>query len=126
MRAAGEASAPSVPLGTRRALRLVAAAVALALTLRRRSALRRAAAAAEAASTLRRAAGADRAPPRRERRSEDATAAAPRRRGEREDLGPAVQGFGDAVPAFMLIPIPRPRREAATTADSADTEQEAA
>ena len=71
-------------------------------------------------------AGADRAPPRRERRSEDATAAAPRRRGEREDLGPAVQGFGDAVPAFMLIPIPRPRREAATTANSADTEQEAA
>jgi superfamily II DNA/RNA helicase len=72
------------------------------------------------------AAGAERAPPRRERRSEDATAAAPRRRGERDDLGPAVQGFGDAVPAFMLIPIPRPRRETATTPDPADTEQEAA
>ena len=51
--------------------------------------------------------------------------ATPRRRGERDDLGPAVQGFGDAVPAFMLIPIPRPRRDAAPP-DSADTEQEAA
>jgi hypothetical protein len=24
-----------------------------------------------------------------------------------------VRGFGDSVPAFMLIPIPRPRRAAA-------------
>nr|WP_241665340.1 DEAD/DEAH box helicase [Pseudoroseomonas oryzae] len=31
----------------------------------------------------------------------------------RDDLGPPVLGFGDAVPAFMLIPIPRPRQEAA-------------
>ena len=64
--------------------------------------------------------------PRRDRRSEDASP--PRRRGgggERDDLGPAVQGFGDAVPAFMLIPIPRPRRDAAPP-DAADTEQEAA
>jgi superfamily II DNA/RNA helicase len=64
--------------------------------------------------------------PRRDRRSEDAST--PRRRGgggERDDLGPAVQGFGDAVPAFMLIPIPRPRRDAAPP-DAADTEQEAA
>ncbi|BDG71319.1 DEAD/DEAH box helicase [Roseomonas fluvialis] len=34
-------------------------------------------------------------------------------RGERryrpEDLGPSVKGFGDAVPAFMTIPLPRPR-----------------
>ena len=38
--------------------------------------------------------------------------------------------FGDAVPAFMLIPIPRPRRDAAAAepaaADPADTEQAAA
>lgn len=34
-----------------------------------------------------------------------------RREDRRDDLGPAVLGFGDAVPAFMLIPIPRPRRE---------------
>ncbi len=33
------------------------------------------------------------------------------RRRDREDLGPSVQGFGDAVPAFMLIPIPRPKRD---------------
>ncbi len=32
---------------------------------------------------------------------------------DRDDMGPAVRGFGDSVPAFMLIPIPRPRREAA-------------
>jgi hypothetical protein len=41
----------------------------------------------------------------------------PRRERERDrrddrDLGPPVRGFGDSVPAFMLIPIPRPRREA--------------
>ena len=33
------------------------------------------------------------------------------RRDRREDLGPPVQGFGDSVPAFMLIPIPRPKRQ---------------
>jgi len=37
-------------------------------------------------------------------------------RGERrhrpEDLGPSVKGFGDAVPAFMTIPLPRPRPSA--------------
>ncbi|MFZ4406150.1 MAG: DEAD/DEAH box helicase [Paracraurococcus sp.] len=43
------------------------------------------------------------------------------RRRDRDDLGPPVRGFGDAVPAFMLIPIPRPRRDAAT-----DQDQEAA
>ncbi|MFT8245434.1 DEAD/DEAH box helicase [Roseomonas sp. BN140053] len=31
-------------------------------------------------------------------------------RDRNDDLGPAVRGFGDSVPAFMLIPIPRPRR----------------
>jgi superfamily II DNA/RNA helicase len=36
-----------------------------------------------------------------------------RNRDRRDDLGPPVQGFGDQVPAFMLIPIPRPRRAAA-------------
>ena len=59
--------------------------------------------------------------PRRDRRGGEP----PPRRRERDDLGPAVQGFGDAVPAFMLIPIPRPRREAAAP-ELKDTEQEAA
>jgi superfamily II DNA/RNA helicase len=45
-----------------------------------------------------------------------------RRDYPREDLGPAVRGFGDAVPAFMMIPIPRPRRESPLDAQ----EQEAA
>jgi superfamily II DNA/RNA helicase len=62
------------------------------------------------------------APTRRDRRPEEA---APARRRDRDDLGPTVQGFGDAVPAFMLIPIPRPRRDSAA-ADAADTEQAAA
>jgi superfamily II DNA/RNA helicase len=69
-------------------------------------------------------AGGERPARRSDRRSEDAAPPA-RRRGERDDLGPAVQGFGDAVPAFMLIPIPRPRRDAAAP-DPADTEQAAA
>ncbi len=44
------------------------------------------------------------------------------RRRDREDLGPSVQGFGDAVPAFMLIPIPRPKRDAVpeTETDAAE------
>ncbi|WP_245624252.1 DEAD/DEAH box helicase [Belnapia moabensis] len=47
--------------------------------------------------------------PREERRWDRE---APRRRDrDRDDLGPSVVGFGDAVPAFMLIPIPRPRRD---------------
>ncbi len=33
----------------------------------------------------------------------------PRRRDD--DLGPAVRGFGDSTPHFMLIPIPKPRRD---------------
>jgi superfamily II DNA/RNA helicase len=35
-----------------------------------------------------------------------------RERREDRDAGPTPRGFGDAVPAFMLVPIPRPRREA--------------
>ena len=45
------------------------------------------------------------------------------RRYRQEDLGPAVKGFGDAVPAFMLIPLPRPRAEKAA---SPEAEAEAA
>lgn len=33
-------------------------------------------------------------------------------RSRPDDLGPPVVGFGDATPAFMLIPVPRPRRHA--------------
>ena len=40
------------------------------------------------------------------------------RRDRRDDLGPSVRGFGDAVPAFMTIPIPRPRREAPGAPDA--------
>jgi superfamily II DNA/RNA helicase len=36
-----------------------------------------------------------------------------RDRRDDRDMGPPVRGFGDAVPAFMTIPIPRPRRDAA-------------
>jgi superfamily II DNA/RNA helicase len=38
-----------------------------------------------------------------------------RGRDRDNDLGPAVRGFGDSVPAFMLIPIPRPRKPAPET-----------
>jgi superfamily II DNA/RNA helicase len=58
---------------------------------------------------------------RADRPREDRGRAEPVRRRERDDLGPPVRGFGDEVPAFMLIPIPRPRRDAA-----AEAEQEAA
>jgi superfamily II DNA/RNA helicase len=46
---------------------------------------------------------------------------APRGRDrDRDDMGPAVRGFGDSIPAFMLIPIPRPKRPAneATSAEA--------
>jgi superfamily II DNA/RNA helicase len=39
------------------------------------------------------------------------------RRDRRDDLGPAVRGFGDSVPAFMLIAIPRPKRDPAPEAN---------
>ncbi len=47
------------------------------------------------------------------------------RRRDRDDLGPTVQGFGDQIPAFMLIAIPRPRKESQAEID-AEREQEAA
>jgi superfamily II DNA/RNA helicase len=57
-------------------------------------------------------------PHREERYREERGRSDPRR--DREDSGPAVRGFGDSIPAFMLIPIPRPRRagpEAPTPAE---------
>jgi hypothetical protein len=63
-------------------------------------------------------------PPRRD----DPREHAPRRDPRRDDLGPSVRGFGDSVPAFMLIPIPRPKRErsaAAETAQAAETDEAA-
>jgi superfamily II DNA/RNA helicase len=48
-----------------------------------------------------------------------------RSRRDRDDLGPAVRGFGEAVPAFMLIPIPRPRPMSAAEA-RAEADAEAA
>ena len=54
----------------------------------------------------------DRAPRRDEYRREEY------RRDRRDDLGPAVRGFGDSVPAFMTIPIPRPKRDAAPAAEA--------
>ena len=39
----------------------------------------------------------------------------PRRRDD--DLGPSVRGFGDSTPAFMLIAIPKPRRDRAAEAE---------
>jgi superfamily II DNA/RNA helicase len=60
----------------------------------------------------------DAPPPRDDRRWDRSASEAPRRRDrDRDDLGPAVLGFGDAVPAFMLIPIPRPRRDSAAEQD---------
>ncbi|WP_188902522.1 DEAD/DEAH box helicase [Caldovatus sediminis] len=46
--------------------------------------------------------------------------AAPPARREDRDLGPRVRGFGDAVPAFMTIPIPRPRRGAGADTPEAE------
>ena len=50
-------------------------------------------------------------------------------RRDRDDMGPAVRGFGDSIPAFMLIPIPRARRagpEAAAPAEALAPSTEAA
>jgi hypothetical protein len=43
------------------------------------------------------------------------------RREKREDreAGPTPRGFGDAVPAFMLLSVPKPRRDAASDAEAA-------
>jgi superfamily II DNA/RNA helicase len=49
--------------------------------------------------------------PRRERERDRDREPGRERRYRQEDLGPPVKGFGDAVPAFMLIPLPRPRAE---------------
>jgi superfamily II DNA/RNA helicase len=64
-----------------------------------------------------------------EYRAAGAQASAEARRGEREarreprqgpeDAGPAVKGFGDAVPAFMLIPLPRPRTDRPAPSEAA-------
>ncbi|WP_408906523.1 DEAD/DEAH box helicase [Roseomonas sp. E05] len=56
-------------------------------------------------------------PPRREDRRRDRRDE--RREDRRDDLGPPVRGFGDAIPAFMLIPIPRPQRDAAAASPAA-------
>jgi superfamily II DNA/RNA helicase len=57
----------------------------------------------------------DRRPPREERGRDH--------RRDRDDMGPSVRGFGDSIPAFMLIPIPRPRRQAAEPAqDQGETD----
>jgi superfamily II DNA/RNA helicase len=56
-------------------------------------------------------------PPPRDDRRWDRNAEPRRRDRDRDDLGPSVVGFGDAVPAFMLIPIPRPRRDAVAEQD---------
>nr|WP_255569023.1 DEAD/DEAH box helicase [Neoroseomonas alba] len=46
------------------------------------------------------------------------------RRYRQEDLGPPVKGFGDAIPAFMLIPLPRPRAEKAAEPAATETAPE--
>ena len=62
----------------------------------------------------------DRAPAAREERAprRDEYRRDEYRRDRRDELGPAVRGFGDSVPAFMTIPIPRPKREAAPEAEA--------
>ncbi|WP_456307047.1 DEAD/DEAH box helicase [Neoroseomonas lacus] len=61
--------------------------------------------------------------PRRER-ERDREAPRGERRYRQEDLGPSVVGFGDAVPAFMLIPLPRPRADKPSDAPVADSAPE--
>ena len=61
--------------------------------------------------------------PRRER-ERDREAPRGERRYRQEDLGPSVLGFGDAVPAFMLIPLPRPRADKPSDAPVADSAPE--
>ncbi|MFC7735844.1 DEAD/DEAH box helicase [Roseomonas sp. GCM10028921] len=59
--------------------------------------------------------------PRRDERSREDRPRRDRdeRRYRQDDLGPAVVGFGDAIPAFMLIPVPRPRRVREDEAEAA-------
>jgi len=54
--------------------------------------------------------------PRRESRHEEFR----RERREDRDAGPAVRGFGDTVPAFMTVPVPRPRRDPQTESSEAE------
>lgn len=63
--------------------------------------------------------------PRRDAGRDDYRRDERRRDRDRDDLGPAVQGFGDSVPAFMLIPIPRPRRESAVAEVETDAAEAA-
>jgi superfamily II DNA/RNA helicase len=64
--------------------------------------------------------------PREDRPRRDDRNDRPREDRQRDnDLGPAVRGFGDSVPAFMLIPIPRPKRDTAER-DSAEGTEAAA
>jgi superfamily II DNA/RNA helicase len=56
---------------------------------------------------------------REERPRRDDRARRENYRHRQEDLGPSVVGFGDAVPAFMLIPVPRPKRAPENEAEAA-------
>jgi hypothetical protein len=64
----------------------------------------------------------DDAPRARDRDDRPRSDDRPRRddRRDRDDMGPPVKGFGDEIPAFMLIPIPRLRREAEGSAPETD------
>ncbi|WP_408906133.1 DEAD/DEAH box helicase [Muricoccus roseus] len=61
----------------------------------------------------------DRSRDERPRRDRDDRPRRDERRYRQEDLGPSVVGFGDAVPAFMLIPVPRPKRHRDDEAEAA-------
>ncbi len=57
-------------------------------------------------------------PPREEMQSYAARREEFRReRREDREAGPSPRGFGDAVPAFMLLPLPRPKRDSAPETD---------
>ena len=61
------------------------------------------------------------APPRREAPRRDASGQEGRRRRD-EDLGPAVKGFGDEMPAFMLLRSRSTRGAATPVFDEGDSE----
>nr|WP_245185730.1 DEAD/DEAH box helicase [Falsiroseomonas frigidaquae] len=66
----------------------------------------------------------DRGPRRDTKREEPQSLEARReefRRERREDreAGPSPRGFGDAVPAFMLLSVPKPRRDTSSDAEAA-------
>lgn len=57
-------------------------------------------------------------PPREEMQSYAARREEFRReRKEDREAGPSPRGFGDAVPAFMLLPLPRPKRDSGPETD---------